>query len=227
MDLINEPKQSKIKSDLIQKTNSILSILGEHKLSPDEITNLSIEALQRFNIAMAFRLEDFKSQVAVNPNDEDSLEQFFCIKNTLKRFSIFAKRVFNDDIWDLISDDLLVEVYDVESLIQILANEKFKEINRYTPRELLTHTYHELYYRRNDIEAKIYKDITMAVQTGKTLPMTVPKHIIQEKRKEDPLRFTMEFLHISPLKDFYGCPKEIVVISSVKILKNEAGVYQI
>lgn len=228
MDLINEKtNQTNKKLSFVHKTNSILSFLGEPPLSDSEISNLSLEALIRFTGTMEFRLEDLKNKPVAELDSSHQLENFFCIKNTIKRFANFAKRSIDDDVWEHLTNDHLIEVYEIESGIQVFANEKFKEINRYTPREILSHSYQELYHRRNDIEAKLYGEIRKAVQAGKTIPMNVPKHIIEEKKKRNPIRFTMDFKYISPLKDFYGCPQEVVVISSVKILQENEGVYQI
>lgn len=115
---------------------------------------------------------------------------------TLKYFGYIPSA----DLMELITDDLVVELYDLEGR-QIFRNFRFMEICSYTLADVLLYPWWDLFERNDDIVNELLKEVSLVLseQCKGALRSSTPFHATAEKFSERGHEFEMKFLALAPL----------------------------
>lgn len=105
-----------------------------------------------------------------------------------------------EDLFSVLEDDDIIEIYDASG-IQIFRNFNFFDISSYTLEELYSYPWSDL-YERNQFVTKQINDYAIQIFTGQvdhTLPISVPKHNLEERFSLFKHTMEMEERYFSPL----------------------------
>lgn len=106
---------------------------------------------------------------------------------------------FPSDLIEKLTTEDIVEGYDGNRM-QVFRNMRFMETSSYSMLEILSHEWPALFSRSSAITNKLisYSDEILWAN-NRTIDLAVPRHIIQERKAEDPQMLEVEFRHLAPL----------------------------
>ncbi|MES2768531.1 MAG: hypothetical protein V4596_05230 [Bdellovibrionota bacterium] len=136
----------------------------------------------------------------------------------------FMKYRTNTDIIDSISEDDIVEIYNLDC-IQIFRNFKFYETTTYSLSDLISFDWSELYYRPSQVSQKIQKHITAVLQNSDdsiTYDMSdVPTHMIKEIKASPIQLCEIRFKKIAPITNNIGKRTGLIVTCEAKSMLSD------
>lgn len=126
----------------------------------------------------------------------------------LRKVSARLRFVISEDVFDSLTDDMIVEIYD-QDFRQIYRSLKFMDLCNYSLLDLLTFEFFELYERSASVNENLFKVAHHLKDTqpsaGVDLSENVPRHVLRERFSEKRDMFNIEFKSMFPI---YRWPKE-------------------
>ena len=181
-----------------------------------KINSLAFEELQKRNLDLLKYTTAIQEASVGNPKVSN--------KDMTKNILSFLKFTAPEDFLNSITEKDIVEIYDNEG-IQVFRNLKFYETTTYSLSDLLTHEWHELYYRSSKITEKLMgfaKQIFENPSNEIVYEMNdVPVHLIKEIKASPIQLCEIRFKKIAPVIDRAGNKAGLIVNCQAKSLLSD------
>lgn len=135
--------------------------------------------------------------------------------------------VLCSDLMDKITDQHIIEIHWLETLVQAFHSFSFYEKSSYTLEEICSYSWQELYKVDLATQEGIF-NLAQSILNGtikKTFSPNFPSYIVSELLSTDRLDVKIDYHYVSPLFNKQGQPVAAISVESLKVLSVDKQVH--
>ncbi|MBX2986970.1 MAG: hypothetical protein KF802_03645 [Bdellovibrionaceae bacterium] len=201
--LVEEMQNSGADAKLVGELSRLSSLFGDRlplervwsQRGYDKFKSLAVSRQQELLKALAGYYELVSGALSSDPEALNSESRL--LRQVIRNMNL----IISESVYSLIEKDDIIEIYS-KDLVQVYRGMGFMSICNYTLLELLTHEFHELYERSQQINGMMFEAVgrVAEVDMHEGLPVSnIPKHLMRELFSEDRGVFQVEFRYMFPL----------------------------